>query len=88
MLDLQYKDKPNKQSEMTQYTLEKIEKINSLRKEIAIKRNQIKSAKSNQEYDKLQKEMMSLMVKMKVQASCLATCMESALEVWSETGTI
>ena len=73
---------------MTQFTLEKIEKINSLRKEIAIKRQQIKAAKSNEEYDKLQREMVDLMVDMKVQASCLATCMESALELWVENGAI
>lgn len=73
---------------MTQFALEKIEKINSLRKEIAIKRNQMDEVKSNQDYDKLQREMVSLMIDMKVQASCLATCMESALELWAENGVI
>ena len=73
---------------MTQFTLEKIEKINSLRKEIAIKRNQMDEVKSDQDYEKLQREMVGLMIDMKVQASCLADCMEAALEIWVENGTI
>ena len=76
MLDLQYKDKPNKQSEMTQI-VSTISEISAIRKQIESKNAELKSVKTVEALDRISVEIADLAAKMRVKADLLQVYVEN-----------